>query len=614
MTAGNALNGKPYTGNPHVAPSQCYGGTGPFDEGEVAPAATPRRGPLLYNNCRKWICAAVAQLAVTAYAIDAALADPLAWLYSDSKVESVERMDEIDVPANGVIDANILVNGLKPGEPLEFHAVYSDGEWYRMRSVTVKRNTGVRGFLEKKPGDNPHVSRRAPFDVFDVLEPLPCRSIAPHPDGVALATAAAIDSPRETEALRFRMDRAPEGAKSFELRFQVAQGVERRLLSLKVNVHQVSLPSVGKDSFKYTNWMDFGSMASSHGLEPWSEEHWAMIEKYVRLAARGRQNMGMMRDVFTNRVDGTITFDRDRFSRLLALYDRVGFWYLEGLHLARFAAGRGLHAFRTSYTTNVTTTAQGALALSKLARMYMEEIEARGLRDRWYQHVADEPGGKYVPEYRITAGIVRRYMPGIRTMDAVVEPSFAGALDVWCPKVDDFERHHALYDSFRTNFGDRVWCYTCCIPGGKWMNRTMDGELLRPTLIPWVSVMFDIDGFLHWGYNRWLREQNQNPFKEPYPKSWAGSTNGHSLPPGDTHIVYPGNDGPWPSARLEATRAGMEDADLLTMLRRRDRERADGLVRRIARGFSDYTPSCKLYREVRRDILRTLEEETDNRD
>ena len=561
------------------------------------------------NAFHRWVLCAVAALSVAdVLAFEAALADPLAWLYADSKVEAVERMEEIDVPSNGVIDANILLNGLTPGEQLKFHAVYSDGEWYRMQTVPVKRNTGVRGFLENNPGDNPYVARRAPFEVFDVLEPLPCSLIAPHPDGAALGTAATIDSPRETEALRFRLDCAPEGAKSFEIRFQVAQGAETRELSLKVNVHRVALPPVGKDSFKYTNWMDFGSMASSHGLTPWSEAHWAMIEKYVRLAARGRQNMGMMSDVFIHSDDGTLTFDKARFARLLDLYDRTGFWYLEGRHLAGFTKGWGSPDFKASYTTNVTTTIPGALAISKMARMYMEEIDARGLRDRWYQHVADEPGGKNVREYRITAGIVRRYMPGIRTVDAVEEPSFAGALDVWCPKVDAFERHHALYDNFRTNFDDRVWCYTCCIPGGKWMNRTMDGELLRPALIPWVSVMFDVDGFLHWGYNRWQRGQGQDPFKDPYPKKWSGSNNGNSLPPGDTHIVYPGKDGPWSSARLEATRAGMEDADLLTMLRRRDKARADGLVRRIARGFSDYTPSCRLYREVRRDILRALDE------
>ena len=40
MTTRKALNGKPYAGNPHVR----------FDEGEVAPAATPRRGSLLYKQ------------------------------------------------------------------------------------------------------------------------------------------------------------------------------------------------------------------------------------------------------------------------------------------------------------------------------------------------------------------------------------------------------------------------------------------------------------------------------------------------------------------------------------------------------------------------------------
>ncbi len=555
-------------------------------------------------NIKKQILAACAVFTTSVSAFDAALTDPLAWLYADSKIATVERLDEVDVPANGVVDVNILVYGLKPNERLEFDASEKGGEWYRMRAVPVARNTGVNGFLEKNPGDNPHVARRAPFEVFDVLEPIA------NGDGGQRAgrpTVAVITDAKETEGLYFRMQDPPKGAKSFDICFRIKQGNEERQLSLKVNVHTVLLPPVGKDSFKYTNWMDFDSMAASHGLKPWSEEHWKMIEKYVRLATRGRQNMGLMRAVFEKGDNGAVHIDKKKFARFLDIYNRTGIWYLEGTHLAGFVNGWGSSAFKTVYTTNITTTVEGALALSKLAKMYIEEIETRGLRDRWYQHVADEPGGANVPEYRITAGIVRRYMPGIRTVDAVEEPSFAGALDVWCPKVNSFERHHALYDSFRTNFGDRVWCYTCCVPGGKWMNRTMDGELLRPALIPWVSVMWDVDGFLHWGYNRWQRNQGQDPFKEPYPKSWGGSNNGNSLPSGDTHIVYPGKDGPWPSARLEATRAGMEDADLLTMLRRRDKECADGLVRRIARGFQDYTPSCKLYREVRRDILRALE-------
>ena len=66
MTAGKALNGKAYAGNPHVAPSQRYGGTGRFDEGEVA-SATPRRGSLLYN-LKFYVVAITAVLALSAAA------------------------------------------------------------------------------------------------------------------------------------------------------------------------------------------------------------------------------------------------------------------------------------------------------------------------------------------------------------------------------------------------------------------------------------------------------------------------------------------------------------------------------------------------------------------
>ena len=45
MATGKAFDGKPYAGNPHVR----------FDEGEVAPAATPRRGSLLYTYSMRHI-------------------------------------------------------------------------------------------------------------------------------------------------------------------------------------------------------------------------------------------------------------------------------------------------------------------------------------------------------------------------------------------------------------------------------------------------------------------------------------------------------------------------------------------------------------------------------
>ena len=58
MATGKALNGKPYAGNPHVR----------FDEGEVASAATSRRGSLLYKTNKLMALATSAALTMTALA------------------------------------------------------------------------------------------------------------------------------------------------------------------------------------------------------------------------------------------------------------------------------------------------------------------------------------------------------------------------------------------------------------------------------------------------------------------------------------------------------------------------------------------------------------------
>ena len=101
MATGKALNGKPYAGNPHVR----------FDEGEVASAATPRRGSLLYNL--KTVLALAAAIcgvvALPSYAID----NPLAADYTLTGDETVAAA--LTVNADVTLDLaghTLTVNGL----------------------------------------------------------------------------------------------------------------------------------------------------------------------------------------------------------------------------------------------------------------------------------------------------------------------------------------------------------------------------------------------------------------------------------------------------------------------------------------------------------------------
>ncbi len=188
-------------------------------------------------------------------------------------------------------------------------------------------------------------------------------------------------------------------------------------------------------------------------------------------------------------------------------------------------------------------------------------------------------------------------------MDAMdLDPTIAaGSVDVWCPKTTGYQQHRAAYEEARGR-GDRVWVYTCCYPGGPWLNRFLDMELLRPCLMGWAAALFDLDGYVHWGLNHY-RVGHQDPFNH----SVWDQPDGWSLPAGDTHVVYPGPDGPWSSVRFEAQREGFEDYELLRELRQRNPRAAAAILRCVIRGFDDFTKSVSVLRAARRQMLGALE-------
>jgi len=97
MATGKALNGKPYAGNPHVR----------FDEGEVALAATPRRGSLLYIQ----LSAVLLSAAVCANPADPQISNVR--LQQDAITRRVTVKYDLDETA--VVTMDVLTNGVSIG-------------------------------------------------------------------------------------------------------------------------------------------------------------------------------------------------------------------------------------------------------------------------------------------------------------------------------------------------------------------------------------------------------------------------------------------------------------------------------------------------------------------
>lgn len=91
MATGKALDGKPYAGNPHVR----------FDEGEVAPATTPRRGSLLYRSLLL-SCAVGLAAAVSAFA------DEVPWTYDTSKRVETPPQSAVSTVAMPLVARNVI--------------------------------------------------------------------------------------------------------------------------------------------------------------------------------------------------------------------------------------------------------------------------------------------------------------------------------------------------------------------------------------------------------------------------------------------------------------------------------------------------------------------------
>ena len=532
--------------------------------------------------------------------VRAGLFDELTPLFADSNPTDGTAEIRSDTPRGVLAGVHVLIAGLPPRDVIEWKLSQSGGDGaksapagaaaYRLIDVPVEQNTGLPSRTEAVNGViNPYVIRRAPFRVFETLEP------------IASTTSA---SEQGVLALRIELPiAANESPETRDYEIELTSGDWKQTLRWTVVVHDVAVPPVGPESFGYTNWFSTGIIAQRHGLEPWSEPFWAMLGRYADLMARGRQNtFRVCWEQFATFQDGRPVVDRERLKRYVNLFLERGFTLVEGGHFAGRHKGDWMSK-RLDFvmTGNGVNEPQGRAELSALlaeVRAVLDELHLPP-KVRYLQHLADEPTDTNAEAYKKLAEFVRRALPGVKIFEATMSREVVGAVDVWCPQVREFQKHRDFFEQ-RRQAGEQVWVYVCLSPGGPWLNRLLDQERLRPVYLGWALVKYDLAGFLHWGLNHY--QGGVDPFTTscvPFP------TPPNYLPAGDSHVVYPGAAGPLSGVRFEAHRIGLEDAELLRILKLRDAAHAERIIDRVLRAFDEYETNVAAYRAARRELLKT---------
>ena len=529
------------------------------------------------------------------------LIDEVQELFPDSKLDHPVKTLTVHAARNTIAGVHIMITDLRGTETIRFSEESEAGKetpgilWYRMIDVPVAENTGLDRNTEKYSGmENPHVIRRAPFRIYDPFRPAVSPVLA-ESASVALRLEIPIDSS------------AVPGVRKHIIRIQCDGTAE--VLEFVVVVHRAKVPPNEQPSLAYINWHSLDNICSAHNVEKWSEPFWAMLTKYARLMARGRQNAFwfIWSEYFTFDSTGNVTaFRRDRLERYIRLFLKQGLTTIHGAPMVyrrdwlgsmdmllgvRSADGKEVYAMST----------KGKHMMTGMATRITAMMKENGWDDRWLQGVFDEPTEEYVDRYKELIALFRQLSPGVQILEATLTTQVAGDVNVWCPQVHEYQAHREFFDA-RKKAGDRVWVYTCLAPGGQWMNRLLDMERLRQVYIGWACAEFDLQGYLHWGLNH----HTAKPFEELV----RFHMEGQYLPAGDSHIIYPLHDGPLSSHRFEAHRIGMEDFELLAQVKKSDPKRAAEIIGRVVQGFDKYNTEIAAYREARRLLLDAVDEYT----
>ena len=434
-----------------------------------------------------------------------------------------------------------------------------------------------------------------------------------------------LDFPLDLEARRTHAVwvtvRVPAEARAGIYRGAIHLRAGNRLVAsapFRLRVAAATVPE--QRSLKVTNWFGLDDKVSRqfYGVPAFSEEWWTLVENVARVMADHRQNVILtpLMELIQPRVVGSeIRYDFANFDRWVETFKRAGaIGYIEGGHLL----GRGGESYEGSLEIPTFQLAGGQIRkeslpaddprveqfLASFLGALNAHLEEKGWKSIYFQHILDEAHGPEPPYYKKFAEVVHRYLPGIPTMDAVDAAHMPEELqencDIWVPQLGRFDDQMDLLRR-RIDSGHEVWFYTCLVPNGRYLNRLLDYPLLKVRLLHWVNFRHNLVGFLHWGGNYWTPE----PMKDTQPVINANTT---LLPAGDAFIMYPdrANKSVLSSIRFEAMREGIEDYELLRLLKTKNPAEANRLAEAAIVSFTEYVRDPVAFRKLQRELLEAL--------
>lgn len=414
---------------------------------------------------------------------------------------------------------------------------------------------------------------------------------------------------------------APAGMYTTVIRLLAEDGTELACVEESIEVLDAALP---KQELIHTEWMHFDCIGSYYGVDMLSEEHWSLMERYIKTAAEHGVNM-ILTPLFTPPLDtkvggerptvqlvdvfminGVYSFKFEKLKRFVEMCQKLGVEYFEMSHL--FTQWGAFHAPKIIANVNGTekkifgwdTEAAGqeyGTFLDAFLPSLTKTLKELNISSKCWFHVSDEPSSAHLDSYKAAQQLVYKHLKNFKIIDALSDFEFykKGLVKNPIPASDHIE-------PFLEAQVKDLWVYYCCCQYRHVSNRFMSMPSRRNRILSVQLFKYDITGFLHWGFNFWNSQYSIKAIN-PYAVTDAGS----AYPSGDPFLVYPGDNGkPIESIRIKVLMEALYDLRAMKLL---ESLTSKEFVMNIIEGtlqtpitFSDY-PRCDEYIVVTRNLI-----------
>ena len=507
----------------------------------------------------------------------------LDWIYTDTKIKT--NSINISVAKGSYANAQIIVDGcdgkLNIKSNCEDNGICS--EWFKLLEVNVNRNSDYADKLDdfNRPIEvlEKLFTRKAPFKVYEPMKPFEA-------DDLFTSRAALY--------VRFRIPQnVRAGEYSIEIEIENNGKISKAYILLKV--FGVTIPK--KKSLNFINWVD--PIDDIYGFKWGSEECFETLRKIANFGLYSGQNyiyipLELLDCIFK---DDKCIFDFTQVKKYIEMLLEMGYEKIEGLHLERV-----FYRFtKFTRTTNAFFQEENFEFTIEFLKQWYAFLKENNWVDITVQHIKDEPRDQHVEGYLAYVKLVCKYMPNVPIIEAVLTPKVCEHIDIPVPITRHYQLHKSDYYKACENVKE-LWIYTCCWPVAPYLNRFLDMPLLSPRYIHWLNFKLGAVGYLHWGFC--TQPRSNNVYEQPsFPDE---PENISYIPAGDTNIIYPYENEPIGSVRLEMVRAGVEDYELLKMLQTKDRKKADEISKRVINDdwYSDL--DCNEFERLYEQLLTEL--------